>query len=151
MIRRIAIFSVLISVSLAASSSYRYRRAHHEGNENLVKYYHRPKYVYNLHDEDSEEQSGPQVEYKYVFKKDHESKWDDSSEHHRFHDEEDNEPVKDTENHIEIEHDEHATSHQSFEMHHFKPTKVFIKKHDLSPKKPIEIGVTKHKFEVSLK
>ena len=56
---------------------------------------------------------------------------------------------KDTKHHVEIKH-EHGTSHQSFQMHHFKPARVFIKKEDLHLiKSPIEIGVTKNSFKVS--
>lgn len=168
---RLVIFATLISMSLAKAGGYhhqRYRR--NEGNENSVKY-HRPKYVYKFHGDDSDEESIPaHVEYKTDYKYQlTEDKDDDmvSHKHHVKHEEEAPEKVthygyqhssfeddnsggaqKDTEHHVEIQH-EHGTSHQSFTMHHFHPAKLFIKKQDLHYlKKPIETGVTKHSFKV---
>lgn len=160
---RFVLFATLISVSLAKVGNYhRYRR--NEGNENSVKYY-RPKYVYKFHDEDSDE------DYKYIQKDDYDDH-DSSYKHYMIHEEEKNEDEKpekvthygyqqtasqaeedsgvqkETNHHVEIKH-EHGTSHQSFQMHHFQPAKVFIKKQDLHYlKKPVEIGVTKHSFKV---
>lgn len=166
---RIVILVTLISVSLGAS--YRYRR--NEGNENLVKYY-RPKYVYQFHEEQGENEGPsssrhhhikPDIEFKYmlsdeedghkgeVFAEEEHPKpvttfhgySDERSHHHHSMDED---MPKDTEHHVEVKH-EHGTSHQSFQMHHFHPARVFIKKQDLHYlKKPIEVSVTKHKFKV---
>lgn len=164
---RIVIFAALISVSLAAS--YRYRR--NEGNENLVKYYRPPKYVYKFHEEheDNEGPSSsryhqhtkPDIEFKYMLSEDedddHKGEVFAGEEHkpettfygYSDHNSMDDDMPKDTKHHVEVKH-EHGTSHQSFQMHHFHPARVFIKKQDLHYlKKPVELSVTKHKFKVS--
>lgn len=146
---KLVIFAVLLSASLARA--YRYRR--NEGNEDS-KHYYRPKYVYKFHDDEDTSSGIDSQEYKYVVKEDH------HTDHQNSHVEDKHVTdtmawgnaaeggEKETNHHVEIEH-EHGTSHQSFQMHHFKPVPLFSKKHDLQyVKKPVEISTTKHKFKV---
>ncbi|CAD7086735.1 unnamed protein product [Hermetia illucens] len=56
--------------------------------------------------------------------------------------------IQDTDVHHEIDH-KHATSHQSFKLHHFHPVPVYVKKEDQHLlKNPIELGGVKHKLKV---
>lgn len=67
----------------------------------------------------------------------------DFEEHHSHH-----EPIEETDHHHKVEHD-HATSHQSFKIHHFHPVPVYVKKEDQHLlKHPIEVGGVHHKLKV---
>lgn len=58
------------------------------------------------------------------------------------------EPEEETDHHHKVEH-EHATSHQSFKIHHFHAVPVYVKKEDQKYlKNPIEISGIKHKLKV---
>lgn len=53
-----------------------------------------------------------------------------------------------TAHHHEVDH-KHATSHQSFKVHHFHAVPVYVKKEDQKYlKDPIEVGGLKHKLKV---
>lgn len=53
-----------------------------------------------------------------------------------------------SEHHHKIDH-EHATSHQSFKIHHFHAVPVYVKHEDLKYlKHPVEIGDISHKLKV---
>lgn len=54
-----------------------------------------------------------------------------------------------TDHHHKIDH-EHATSHQSFKIHHFHAVPVYVKHGDSSLlKSPVELGGIKHKLKVN--
>lgn len=58
------------------------------------------------------------------------------------------EPLEaETDHSLKVSH-EHATSHQSFKLHHYHAVPVYIKDHHLV-KSPIEIGGLKHVHKVS--
>lgn len=59
------------------------------------------------------------------------------------------EPLEsETDHHHKIDH-EHATSHQSFKIHHFHAVPVYVKHEDQHYlKNPIEVGGVKHKLKV---
>lgn len=61
----------------------------------------------------------------------------------------DSEPLEsETDHHHKIDH-EHATSHQSFKIHHFHAVPVYVKHEDQQYlKNPIEVGGVKHKLKV---
>lgn len=61
----------------------------------------------------------------------------------------DAEPLEsETDHHHKIDH-EHATSHQSFKIHHFHAVPVYVKHEDQHYlKNPIEVGGVKHKLKV---
>lgn len=66
------------------------------------------------------------------------------------HEQNDNQGYE-TAHHSDIEH-KHATSHQSFKIHHFHAVPVYVKKEDQKYlKHPVEIGGLKHKLKVSNK
>ncbi|XP_055694999.1 probable zinc transporter protein DDB_G0282067 [Lutzomyia longipalpis] len=53
-----------------------------------------------------------------------------------------------TDHHVEVDH-KHATSHQSFKVHHFHAVPVYIKKEDQHLlKHPVEVSGVKHKLKV---
>lgn len=53
-----------------------------------------------------------------------------------------------TDHHHKIDH-EHATSHQSFKVHHFHAVPVYVKHEDQHfLKNPVEVGGLKHKLKV---
>ncbi|XP_059621839.1 histidine-rich glycoprotein-like [Phlebotomus argentipes] len=53
-----------------------------------------------------------------------------------------------TDHHHEVEH-KHATSHQSFKVHHYHPVPVYVKKEDQHfLKHPVEVSGVKHKLKV---
>lgn len=55
-----------------------------------------------------------------------------------------------TDHHHEVEH-KHATSHQSFKVHHFHPVPVYVKKEDQHLlKHPVEVSGVKHKLKVRI-
>lgn len=57
--------------------------------------------------------------------------------------------ASETDHHHKVEH-EHATSHQSFKIHHFHPVPVYVKKEDQHfLKHPVEVGGVDHKLKVS--
>lgn len=62
----------------------------------------------------------------------------------------DAEPLEsETDHHHKIDH-EHATSHQSFKIHHFHAVPVYVKHEDQHYlKNPIEVGGVKHKLKVT--
>lgn len=64
----------------------------------------------------------------------------------------DAEPLEsETDHHHKIDH-EHATSHQSFKIHHFHAVPVYVKHEDAHYlKNPVEVGGVKHKLKVWLK
>lgn len=175
---RLIIFATLCSVSFAAIHRYR-RNEGNENHVKYYrpKYVYKfqeddsdsdeQSYAFHHHHQSQE----PEVEYKYVFANNDEedSKYEmsDSEEkeeevpykhkstqemvtHYGYSHKTNHldKPSMDVDHHVEVKH-EHGTSHQSFQMHHFHPAKVFIKKQDLHYlKKPIEVSVTKHKFKV---
>lgn len=63
----------------------------------------------------------------------------------------DEEPLEaETDHHHKIDH-EHATSHQSFKIHHFHAVPVYVKHEDQQfLKHPVEVGGIKHKLKVSV-
>ncbi|XP_021709342.1 histidine-rich glycoprotein [Aedes aegypti] len=64
--------------------------------------------------------------------------------HHRQDDDE----VAETEHHHNIEH-KHATSHQSFKIHHFHAVPVYVKKEDQQfLKHPVEVSGIKHNLKI---
>lgn len=71
-------------------------------------------------------------------------------DHHSFDEHSHHEPIEETDHHHKVDH-EHATSHQSFKIHHFHPVPVYVKKEDQHLlKHPIEIGGVDHKLKVFL-
>ena len=64
----------------------------------------------------------------------------------------DSEPLEsETDLHLKVDH-EHATSHQSFKIHHFHAVPVYVKHEDQHYlKNPIEVGGVKHKLKVGPK
>lgn len=55
-----------------------------------------------------------------------------------------------TDHHHKIDH-EHATSHQSFKLHHYHAVPVYVKHEDQHLlKNPIEVGGVKHKLKVKI-
>lgn len=55
---------------------------------------------------------------------------------------------EDTDHHSKVEH-EHATSHQSFKIHHFHAVPVYVKKEDQHfLKHPVEVAGVNHKLKV---
>lgn len=59
------------------------------------------------------------------------------------------EPLEaETDHQLKISH-EHATSHQSFKLHHYHAVPVYIKDHHLL-KSPIEVGGLKHIHKVRM-
>lgn len=62
----------------------------------------------------------------------------------------DSEPIEaETDHHHKIDH-EHATSHQSFKIHHFHAVPVYVKHEDQHLlKNPIEVGGVNHKLKVN--
>ena len=65
-----------------------------------------------------------------------------------IHDHHEEPSESETDHHLKVEH-EHATSHQSFKVHHFHAVPVYVKKEDQHYlKKPVEIGGLKHKLKV---
>jgi hypothetical protein len=70
---------------------------------------------------------------------------DHEHDHEQYNDAE----IAETEHHQEIDH-KHATSHQSFKIHHFHAVPVYVKKEDRKfLDHPVEIGGLKHKLKVS--
>lgn len=65
-----------------------------------------------------------------------------------IHEEQDSEGYE-TAHNSDVDH-KHATSHQSFKLHHFHAVPVYVKKEDQKYlKHPVEIGGLKHKLKVS--
>ncbi|GAB0089746.1 histidine-rich glycoprotein [Sergentomyia squamirostris] len=65
-----------------------------------------------------------------------------------IHDDYAHDGASETGHHHEIEH-KHATSHQSFKVHHYHPVPVYVKKEDQHLlKHPVEISGVKHKLKV---
>lgn len=68
---------------------------------------------------------------------------------HEQHHEPAHEPEHDTDHEHKVEH-EHATSHQSFKIHHFHAVPVYVKKEDQKYlKHPVEISGVKHQLKVN--
>lgn len=170
---RLTIFALVIGVSLARyrrsegnEDSEKYYRPKYvykfheeddsaENSAQAHKMNHKHEYKYYLQDDEDE---GTEKHYLNNDDEDKEEQvthygYNNHQNHHHLHHQykdssmEDNSSVqKNTEHHVEIEH-EHGTSHQSFTMHHFPSTRMFMKKKDYQyVHKPV--AITKHSFKV---